>query len=136
MTSKRIGLAGFDRMTGLHLVGPAEAFSAAALDNGYGGRIPCYEVSIIGVNSDRFQAESGVTFTGESDLQGAAEFDTIIIAGGSGSGARCERGDRRGAAATRPFDQTDRRGLHWHVRPGAHGSVGWPGSYGSLAFRD
>lgn len=84
MTPKRIGLVGFDGVTGLHLVGPAEAFSAAALDDGYGGRIPCYKVTIIGVHSPRFQAESGVTFTGASELGDAPEFDTIVIAGGSG----------------------------------------------------
>jgi transcriptional regulator GlxA family with amidase domain len=84
MTPKRIGLVGFDRVTGLHLVGTAEAFSAAALDNGYGGRIPCYSVSIIGVGSARFEAESGLSFTGIADLESAPEFGTVIIAGGSG----------------------------------------------------
>ncbi len=84
MTPKRIGLVGFDRVTALHLVGTAEAFAAAALDDGYGGRIPCYSVTIVGVGSDRFQAESGVALTGTADLQNAPEFDTIIIAGGSG----------------------------------------------------
>lgn len=85
MTPKKIGFVGFDRVTALHLVAPAEAFSAAALDDGYGGRIPCYDVSIIGVESARFHAESGVAFTGACDLDSAdADFDTIIIAGGSG----------------------------------------------------
>jgi putative intracellular protease/amidase len=68
----------------LHLIGPAEAFAAAALDDGYGGRIPCYEVEIVGATSERFHAESGVAFTGEADLQHAGEFDTVVIAGGSG----------------------------------------------------
>ena len=84
MMTKRVGLVGFDRVTALHLIGPAEAFSAAALDDGYGGRIRCYDVTIIGVNSERFRAESGVSFTAETDLEHAPELDTIIIAGGSG----------------------------------------------------
>lgn len=84
MTPKRIGLVGFDRVTGLHLVGTAEAFAAAALDDGYGGRIPCYSVTTVGLDGNRFQAESGVAFTASADLQNAPEFDTIIIAGGSG----------------------------------------------------
>ena len=64
MTPKRVGLIGFDDVTALHLIGPAEAFAAAALDDGYGGRIPCYEVEILGATSERFHAESGVAFTG------------------------------------------------------------------------
>jgi len=37
-----LGIIGFDQFTALHLVGPADGFSAAALEDGYGGRIPCY----------------------------------------------------------------------------------------------
>jgi transcriptional regulator GlxA family with amidase domain len=84
MTPKRIGLVGFDRVTALHLVGPADAFSAAALDDGYGGRIACYEVWTVGVESQRFEGESGVAFTARTTLEDAPEFDTIIVAGGSG----------------------------------------------------
>jgi transcriptional regulator GlxA family with amidase domain len=84
MTPKRIGLIGFDRVTALHLVGPADAFSAAALDDGYGGRIPCYEVWTVGIESKRFDGESGVAFTALTTLNDAPEFDTIIVAGGSG----------------------------------------------------
>ena len=84
MTPKRIGLVGFDGVTALHLVGLAEAFTAAALDDGYGGRIPCYDVTVVGVGSEHFRAESGMAFTAEVDLATAQEFDTIIIAGGRG----------------------------------------------------
>ena len=81
MKPKRIALIGFEDVTALHLVGPAEAFTAAALDDGYGGRIPCYDVTIVGVGSERFRGESGMTFTAEVDLSAADEFDTVIIAG-------------------------------------------------------
>jgi transcriptional regulator GlxA family with amidase domain len=84
MSPKRIGLVGFDQVTALHLIGTADAFSAAALDDGYGSRIPCYEVCTIGAPSELFRTESGVTFTAESDLQNAPACDTIIIAGGAG----------------------------------------------------
>ena len=33
MTPKRIGFVGFDGVTASHLVGPADTFSAAALDD-------------------------------------------------------------------------------------------------------
>lgn len=80
---KRVGIIGFDRVTALHLVGPADVFSAAALDDGYGGRIPCYEVCTIGT-TERFRGESGLTFTADCTLQNAPELDIIIVAGGRG----------------------------------------------------
>src|SRR3954469_21685309 len=84
MNPKRIGLIGFDRVTALHLIAPAEAFCAATLDDGYGGRIPCYEVCTIGVHADRFRTESGLTLQAETTLADTGEFDTIIVAGGAG----------------------------------------------------
>ncbi len=80
----RIGLVGFDGVTALHLVGPADAFVAAALDDGYGNRIPCYEVHTIGVFSDRFRAEGGLMFEARATLSAAPILDTIVIAGGRG----------------------------------------------------
>jgi transcriptional regulator GlxA family with amidase domain len=80
----RVGLVGFDEVTALHLVGPADAFVGAALDDGYGNRIPCYEVHTIGVFSDRFRAEDGLMFEAEETLSSAPVLDTIIVAGGNG----------------------------------------------------
>ena len=79
-----IGIVGFDEVTAFHLVGPADSFTAAALDDGYGGRIPCYTVHTIGVLSDRFRAEGGLMFEAPHTLTLAPELDTIIIAGGRG----------------------------------------------------
>jgi transcriptional regulator GlxA family with amidase domain len=79
-----VGIVGFDEVTALHLVGPADSFTAAALDDGYGGRIPCYTVHTIGVFSDRFRAEGGLMFQAPHTLSLAPELDTIIIAGGRG----------------------------------------------------
>src|SRR6202011_6383635 len=67
-----------------HLVAPSDAFGAAALDDGYGNRIPWYEVGTIGVTSDRFRTEGGLSLAAETTLNSAPELDTIIVAGGSG----------------------------------------------------
>jgi transcriptional regulator GlxA family with amidase domain len=80
----RVGLVGFDDVTALHLVGPADTFVAAALDDGYGNRIPCYTVHTIGVFSDRFRAEDGLMFEAQATLNAAPVLDTIVIAGGRG----------------------------------------------------
>src|SRR5438477_4703013 len=90
---KRIGIIGFDNVTALHLVAPSDAFAAAALDDGYGNRIPCYEVCTIGVSSERFRAEGGLSLAAETTLSSAPELDTIIVAGGSGI-LRSEINDR------------------------------------------
>jgi transcriptional regulator GlxA family with amidase domain len=84
MTPKRIGLIGFDRVTALHLSGPADVFTAAALDDGYGGRIPCYEVCTIGLTSAPFRSESGLVFVPQETFQTAPALDAIIVPGGSG----------------------------------------------------
>ena len=84
MKPKRVGIIGFEGVTALHLVGAADAFAAAALDDGYGGRIPCYEVWTLGAGSERFHAESGLLLTARATLEAAPEFDSIIVAGGSG----------------------------------------------------
>ena len=81
---KRIGIIGFDNVTALHLVAPSDAFAAAALDDGYGNRIPCYEVCTIGVTSDRFRTEGGLSLAAKTTLSSAPELDTIIVAGGTG----------------------------------------------------
>jgi transcriptional regulator GlxA family with amidase domain len=84
MKPKRVGLLGFDQVTALHLIGPADAFAAATLDDGYGGHIRCYDVHIVGVTSDRFRSECGVHFEVENTLSYSPDFDTIIIPGGGG----------------------------------------------------
>lgn len=81
---KRVGLIGFDDVTALHLIAPSDAFAAAALDDGYGGQIPCYEICTIGVMSDRLRTENGVTLEAQATLNNAPELDSIIIAGGKG----------------------------------------------------
>jgi transcriptional regulator GlxA family with amidase domain len=83
MVPKRIGFLGFDGITASHLVGPADAFATAALDGGYGNRIPCYQIRTIGLTPEPFEAESGIIFEPEETLQTAPELDTIVVPGGN-----------------------------------------------------
>jgi len=105
----RVGLVGFDEVTALHLVGPADAFVGAALDDGYGNRIPCYEVHTIGVFSDRFRAEDGLMFEARETLSTAPVLDTIIVAGGRGI-RRPEVSDRVAAWILKHVNDTRRIG--------------------------
>jgi transcriptional regulator GlxA family with amidase domain len=84
MIAKQIGFLGFDGVNASHLGGPADMFAAAALEHGYGNRIPCYQIWLIGLTSEQFQAESGIIFEANETLGTAPEFDTIVIPGGNG----------------------------------------------------
>ena len=84
MVPKRIGFLGFDSVTTCHLVDPADIFAAAALDDGYGNCISCYQICTIGLSSESFRAESGMIFKAHETLQTAPELDTIVIPGGKG----------------------------------------------------
>ena len=84
MTPIRIGFVGFDGVTASHLTGPADAFAAAGLSDGFGNRLACYEIFLIGVSARSFRAESGMIFQAQEILRRAPTFDTIVIPGGSG----------------------------------------------------
>lgn len=84
MAPKTIGFLGFEGVTASHLAGPADTFAAAALDDGWGNRIPCYQICAIGLTSEPFQTESGVIFNANETLRMAPELDTIVIPGGKG----------------------------------------------------
>ena len=114
---KTIGLIGFDQVTGLHLVAPTDTFATVALDDGYGNRIPCYEVHTIGVLSDRFRTETGFRFEAEHTLSNAPELDTIVIAGGRGV-LRPEIADKICVWILRRINETRRIGaIGTGVRP-------------------
>jgi transcriptional regulator GlxA family with amidase domain len=83
MTPKHIGIVAFDHVVASHLFTTADAFAAAALDDGFGGRIPCYKVWSIGMNSGPLASESGLNFTPQRTLQDSPPLDTIIVAGSS-----------------------------------------------------
>jgi transcriptional regulator GlxA family with amidase domain len=81
----RIGILGFDGVTALDLVGPADAFAIAnevwqAL---YGGPAP-YRITLLGLSGRKFVAESGLSFEAHTPLDDAPSLDTLIVPGGSG----------------------------------------------------
>jgi transcriptional regulator GlxA family with amidase domain len=84
MRPKEVGIIGFDGVIGSHLTGPADAFTAAVLRDGFGGRIPCYRVRMIGLTKQAFVAESGIIFHPQDTIRTAPPLDTIIVAGGTG----------------------------------------------------
>lgn len=85
MSPKTVGLLGFDGVTASHLTGPADVLAVAALQDGFGGRIPCYQVWTIGLTTRSFIAESGAIFHPQMSLSDAPALDTIIVAGGCGA---------------------------------------------------
>lgn len=93
MRAKRIGIVGVDGVPALQLTGPVDALRAATLDDGYGGRIQCYEICSIGLTSGSFRTDSGLLFTPEETLESAPSLDTIVIAGGDSWNQReqCDR---------------------------------------------
>ena len=84
MDSKQIGFVGFKGVAASHLVSPADAFAAATLDVGYGDRIFCYRICVIGLTREPFQSESGIVVNPQETLETAPDLDTIIIPGGQG----------------------------------------------------
>jgi transcriptional regulator GlxA family with amidase domain len=80
----RIGVLGFEGVTALDLVGPAEAFATARIDDGNGTLRPAYEVVVLGVTTRPFTAESGVVFKPHRGLDRKVELDTLIVPGGCG----------------------------------------------------
>ncbi len=84
MKKRRIGLIGFDGITALDLVGPAEAFAAAATTDLEGRAHPSYEIVVLGLTRHPFTAESGVVFRPKFAMDDAPPLDTLIIPGGSG----------------------------------------------------
>jgi putative intracellular protease/amidase len=101
MVPRRIGFLGFDGVTACHLVGPADTLAAAALDDGFGNRIPCYQICTIGLSSEKFRAESGVIFKAHKTLHTAPDLDTIVIPGGEGL-RRNEVSVTRGLVVSQP----------------------------------
>ena len=79
-----VGFIGFDGVTGLDLVGPIETFSTAVITEKDGSKRPCYDVGLIGLTSQTFTSESGITFKPRWTLASVPALDTLIIPGGKG----------------------------------------------------
>lgn len=84
MAPLRVGFVGFENVSALDFVGPAEAFAAARRDSGNGKTERCYEVAILGLTRGSFVAESGVVFQPTATIKTAPALDTLIIPGGCG----------------------------------------------------
>lgn len=84
MNPKLIGFLGFDGAKASDLALSADMFASAALSDGYGNRIACYQIYTIGLSHNPFAAESGVIFKPDLTLREAPELDTIVIPGGKG----------------------------------------------------
>ena len=84
MTPLRVGFIGFDNLNALDLVGPAEAFTTALVDQANAQSRSGYEVLVVGLTHRPFFAESGVVFHSHTTLQAAPKLDTLIIPGGKG----------------------------------------------------
>jgi transcriptional regulator GlxA family with amidase domain len=84
MNPKRIGFLGFEGVAASELTRAADVLAAVALDGGYGNRISCYQISVIGFTSECFRAEAGIAFWPDNTLETASGLDTIVIPGGDG----------------------------------------------------
>jgi transcriptional regulator GlxA family with amidase domain len=84
MNPRYIGLLGFDNVTALDLVGPADVFATAAdLDPAAPGGRP-YKIVVIGVTGRTFTSDAGLVFKAGRTLRDAPALDTLIIPGGEG----------------------------------------------------
>jgi len=84
-TSIHVGILGFDGVTALDLVGPAEAFSIASeVVQSRDGGLPPYQITVLGLTGLRFVAESGLRFEAHALLEAAPPPDTLIVPGGRG----------------------------------------------------
>ena len=80
----RVGVLGFDGVNAIDLAGPVEVFATANDLELAEGRPQRYQISILGVTSKSFAADSGLTFTATDSLASAPPLDTLIIPGGTG----------------------------------------------------
>ena len=84
MKPLRVGIVGFEQVDALDLVGPAEAFASAQVQDAKGNTVAAYEVVILGLTNAPFVAESGIVILPRTTLRAAPKLDTIIIPGGAG----------------------------------------------------
>jgi len=57
MQPKRIGFFGFDGVSASDLMLAADIFAGATLDGGYGNRLSCYHICIIGFSFEVFRSD-------------------------------------------------------------------------------
>ncbi len=84
MRAKEVGLLGYNGVIASHLTLIADVLKAAFLEDGFGGRLPCYRVRTIGLTRKPFLTDSGLLISPQETLEAAPSFDTLIVAGGDG----------------------------------------------------
>ena len=84
MKPRRIGLIGYDGVQALDIIGPADAFSSAKIQDERGAQQPCYEVVILAAIKKPFQTEAGIYLQPHAALRNAPSLDTLIVPGGKG----------------------------------------------------
>jgi transcriptional regulator GlxA family with amidase domain len=81
---KVIGIIAFDGVTASHLATLFDVFTAAALQDGFGGSIACYRVRLLGLTGEQCMSDAGLKVGVQGDLQSSPQLDTIVIPGGAG----------------------------------------------------
>ncbi|HZY98261.1 MAG TPA: GlxA family transcriptional regulator [Candidatus Baltobacteraceae bacterium] len=82
MKTRRIGILAYDDVQALDVVGPADTFAAA--NEAVAGKVPSYEVVLLGVRKGRIRTESGLSLFADATLDERLLFDTAIVPGGRG----------------------------------------------------
>lgn len=95
MSTRRIGILGYNNVQALDIVGPSDAFTSVPA--GPGTERPVYEVVLLGLDGRTFTTESGIVMRAHLTLPARRlRLDTLIIPGGR---AMRERGPQAKAAA-------------------------------------
>ena len=81
---KRIGVLLFRNVQALDVVGPTDAFAAAASATGSGSRVPPYEVFTVAASGKVVVSESGVALKPHHTFDSCPAMDTLLIPGGCG----------------------------------------------------
>src|SRR5437763_1334815 len=79
---KAVGIIAFDGVTASHLATLHDVFTAASLQDGFGGSIACYRVWLLGLRGEWCTTDAGLSIQAETDLQSAPPLDTVLIPGG------------------------------------------------------
>ena len=82
MNPRLVGFLGFDGVTALDLVGPAEVFATAVSPEPAGGEL--YKVLVVGLTGRPFTSDSGIVFQPSTTLGAAPALDTLVVPGGMG----------------------------------------------------
>jgi transcriptional regulator GlxA family with amidase domain len=82
MAKKRIGFLLYPGIQALDVAGPMDAFAAAAIDDGKGGRTQAYDVVTVGMSVKPVKAESGLILKPQFNARSAPQLDTLVIPGG------------------------------------------------------